>query len=291
MTSTLSSNVPDTATLIERAAAMRALLERNADSTDSLRRLADENVQALKDAGLCRLMVPARFGGYQTSVRTYIDVMAEVGRGCGSTSWVASLINVCAWLASLFPERAQADIWGNESRCLDRRIAGAQRYDGASRWRLARHGPVAVGVRLDARAVGGLRHSHEERAGRDGEPRPLAHADRRADHRRHLVHGRHEGHRQQHDRGQGRLRAGASLPAVSTGVRRHVSHRAHRRSRLSRRVRADHGADSRALAAWRGPVRARACDRSIEDARESRTRTSRRRPNHPDSRCRSPRRR
>ena len=89
------------ATLIERAATIRPILERNAEKTDSLRRLADENVQALKDAGLCRLMVPARCGGHQTSVRTYIDVMAELGRGCGSTSWVASLINVCAWLASL----------------------------------------------------------------------------------------------------------------------------------------------------------------------------------------------
>jgi len=93
----------DDGALVERAVAIRPILERNAEKTDSLRRLADENVQALKDAGLCRLMVPARFGGHQTSVRTYIDVMAELGRGCGSTSWVASLINVCAWLASLFP--------------------------------------------------------------------------------------------------------------------------------------------------------------------------------------------
>ena len=96
-------------------------------------------MQALKDAGLCRLMVPARFGGYQTSVRTYIDVMAEVGRGCGSTSWVASLINVCAWLASLFPERAQADIWERIPRpgSLDRWRQTARPFpsmaDGESR--------------------------------------------------------------------------------------------------------------------------------------------------------------
>jgi alkylation response protein AidB-like acyl-CoA dehydrogenase len=63
-----------------RAASMRSLLERNADQTDSLRRLADENVEALKEAGLCRLMVPKQFGGYQTNIRTYIEVMAEVGR-------------------------------------------------------------------------------------------------------------------------------------------------------------------------------------------------------------------
>ena len=72
-------------------------------------------------------MVPARFGGYQTSIRTYIEVMAEIGRGCGSTAWVASLINVCAWLAALFPERAQADVWGAESRRVGRRLARAER--------------------------------------------------------------------------------------------------------------------------------------------------------------------
>jgi len=70
-----------TASLIAKAAAIRPILERNADATDAQRRLADENVKALLDSGLCRLMVPARFGGHQTRIRTYVDVMAEVGRG------------------------------------------------------------------------------------------------------------------------------------------------------------------------------------------------------------------
>ena len=108
---TTSSDVPDTATLIARAASLRPLLERNAERTDAERRLPSEVVQALRETGLCALMVPKRFGGYQTSVRAYVDVMSELGCGCGSTAWVASLINVCAWLASLFPEQAQKDIW------------------------------------------------------------------------------------------------------------------------------------------------------------------------------------
>ena len=105
-------DAPDLTTLMDRAAAIRPILEANAVETDAGRRLADGNVQALLDTGLCRLMVPRRFGGYQTSIRTYIEVMAEVGRGCASTAWVASLINVCAWLAALFPEQAQRDVWG-----------------------------------------------------------------------------------------------------------------------------------------------------------------------------------
>ena len=67
---TTTSDVPDAATLMARAASLRPLLERNADRTDAQRRLPDEVVQALKETGLCALMVPKRFGGYQTSVRT-----------------------------------------------------------------------------------------------------------------------------------------------------------------------------------------------------------------------------
>jgi alkylation response protein AidB-like acyl-CoA dehydrogenase len=144
---TMSSNAPDPAALLERAAAIRPVLERNADTTDALRRLADENVEALRDAGLCRLMVPARFNGYQTSIRTYLDVMAEVGRGCGSTAWVASLINVCAWLAALFPEQAQADVWGANP---DAWVAGSLAPNGSATpvdggWRVTGRWPWASG--------------------------------------------------------------------------------------------------------------------------------------------------
>ena len=137
----LAADAVDRTELLERAAGIRALLEANAEQTDALRRLPDENVRALKDAGLCRLMVPRRFGGHQTSIRTYLEVTAEIGRGCGSTAWVASLVNVCAWLAGLFPERAQQDVWGVDR---DAWIAGS----------LAPHGhavPVAGGWHVTGR--------------------------------------------------------------------------------------------------------------------------------------------
>ena len=109
---TTITDVPDRSALIARAANIRAILEESAEQTDAGRRLADAAVAALRANGLCRLMVPKRVGGYQTDIRTYIEVMAEIGRGCGSSAWVSSLINVCAWLTSLFPEQAQRDVWG-----------------------------------------------------------------------------------------------------------------------------------------------------------------------------------
>ena len=127
MAVTQTSDAVDRDALIARARAIRPMLERNAAQTDSLRRLPDEVVGALRDNGLCRLMVPKRFGGSQTSIRTYIEVMAEIGQGCGSTAWVASLINVCEWLAALFPDRAAGRL-GRRSGRLDCRIARAKRH-------------------------------------------------------------------------------------------------------------------------------------------------------------------
>jgi len=124
------SSAPDTAELVARAARIRPILERNAEEADRLRRLPEANVQALHDSGLCRLMVPRRLGGYETDIRTYITVMAELGRGCGSTAWTASLLNVCAWLAALFPERAQQDVWGSNPEAW---IAGSLAPKGEAR--------------------------------------------------------------------------------------------------------------------------------------------------------------
>ena len=150
--------------LIARAREIRPLLEKHASQTDSLRRLPDEVVRALRDSGLCRLMVPKRHGGYQTSVRTYIEVMAEVGRGCGSTAWVASLVNVCEWLAGLFPDRAQQEVWGANR---DAWIAGSLAPNGLAvpvdgGWRVSGKWPWASGS-LHAQWVACGIHMENER--------------------------------------------------------------------------------------------------------------------------------
>lgn len=156
----------DRAALLEQAAALRPLLERNAEQTDALRRLPDENVRALKESGLCRLMVPRRFGGYQTSIRTYVELTAEIGRGCGSSAWVSSLINVCAWLAALFPERAQHEVWGADR---DAWIAGSLAPNGIATavdggWRVSGRWPWASGS-LHAQWVACGIHMKDEHGG------------------------------------------------------------------------------------------------------------------------------
>ena len=107
--------------LLERISAIRPILEKNALQTETDRRVVEENIAVLKEAGAFKIMVPKRYGGWQADIRTQLDVSREVAKGCGSTAWVTALMNVCAFFVALMNEQAQDDVWGANP---DARIAG-----------------------------------------------------------------------------------------------------------------------------------------------------------------------
>jgi alkylation response protein AidB-like acyl-CoA dehydrogenase len=104
---------PDTATdLLSRAAELRPLLEANAARGEQDRRIAEESIQALGDAGLFRITIPKRFGGDEVDIATKLEVSAAVAEGDGATGWVLALTNVCHWLVGLYHDDAQQEIFG-----------------------------------------------------------------------------------------------------------------------------------------------------------------------------------
>jgi 3-hydroxy-9,10-secoandrosta-1,3,5(10)-triene-9,17-dione monooxygenase len=96
-------------------------LRERAPEVERERRIPDSTIAELHAAGLFKLFVPRRLGGHEASVRTFLDVTAEVALGCGSTGWVTALINICGWMGALYPEQAQQDVWGADPGA---RIAG-----------------------------------------------------------------------------------------------------------------------------------------------------------------------
>ncbi len=109
------------AALVERANALRPLLEANAVQTETDRRVVEENINAIREAGLYRIMVPRRFGGLETDIRTKMEVSATLAKGCGSTAWVSTLMNVCSFFVGQASAQCQEDVWGKNP---DARIAG-----------------------------------------------------------------------------------------------------------------------------------------------------------------------
>ncbi len=111
----VDSNLPpDIPSLLKSIDELRPLLERNAAQSETDRRVVQESIDALEAIGAFRVTQPAKYGGYQGNSRAQIDVGAAVGRADGGTAWVVALTNIANWLTSLYPERAQDDVWGDD---------------------------------------------------------------------------------------------------------------------------------------------------------------------------------
>lgn len=110
--STYAWSTEQDAELVARATALRPLLLANAEASSAAGRVEPAVMDALADAGLFALTVPARFGGYETNSRTYVDVLSELARGDGSTAWSVMLLNIGNWFATTWPAQAQDEIWG-----------------------------------------------------------------------------------------------------------------------------------------------------------------------------------
>ncbi|MFJ9147917.1 acyl-CoA dehydrogenase family protein [Streptomyces sp. NPDC102270] len=106
------SSAPNSdAALVERVRKLQPLIRSHALRTEQERRVTGEVVAALTDAGVHRMNVPRRYGGYQSPVRTQVDVLSEVSAACGSTGFTALIQAGCAFIAALFPDEAQDEIF------------------------------------------------------------------------------------------------------------------------------------------------------------------------------------
>lgn len=101
--------------LVERARQLVPHLRQRVQEMDRLGYLPEKTVQELQEAGFFQLTIPRIYGGYQIDMRTYMDVVAELGRGDTSTAWIVSLIGGANWMAAaIFPEETQQEVFGTQ---------------------------------------------------------------------------------------------------------------------------------------------------------------------------------
>ncbi len=135
---------PSSDELVARVRELHPLLRANAAAGEENRRVGQESMQALQQAGILRIAQPRRYGGYETSMRTMLDVSAAVGEADGGTSWVVTLLNVCSWLVGLYAGQAQDDVWQDHPDALvsgvltptaeTRKVDGGYRVTGRWYW-------------------------------------------------------------------------------------------------------------------------------------------------------------
>lgn len=106
------SSIPET--LIGRARELVPGFRARAEATEAARRIPDETIKELRDSELLRVLQPKRYGGFECDLDGFARIVIELGRGCGSTTWVYSIIAMQAWQLGMFPGAAQDEIWRDD---------------------------------------------------------------------------------------------------------------------------------------------------------------------------------
>src|SRR5688572_9554627 len=109
-----------TESLVASATALIPMLRKAAPAAEKARRVPQESYDALAAAGIFRMTAPKAYGGVEADFRTQCEVLAEIARGCPSTSWVATIYSAMSWLVGVFPDETQEEIYATR----DPRIAG-----------------------------------------------------------------------------------------------------------------------------------------------------------------------
>ena len=126
----LPSHIPTREELVREARKLVPVLRERAQATDELRTLPDKTVADLKAAGIHKIFTPRRYGGFEMDWGAHVDVSRELGRGCGSTSWVASVVMSHTWMLGRFPVRAQEEFWpGHPDAIIATAFAGGGKME------------------------------------------------------------------------------------------------------------------------------------------------------------------
>ncbi|MCM2389902.1 acyl-CoA dehydrogenase family protein [Streptomyces albipurpureus] len=132
--------------LVDRLRELRPLIRSHAARAEQQRRVTGEVVEALTGAGTLRMNVPRHYGGYQTSLRTQVDALSEVSAACGSAGYLAVIQAGTAFIAALFPDEAQDEIFTSpDARVGGTLIPSSKAVPAADGYVVSGNSPFATG--------------------------------------------------------------------------------------------------------------------------------------------------
>jgi alkylation response protein AidB-like acyl-CoA dehydrogenase len=143
--------------LIECARKLVPSLRERAARTDAERKVPTESIAELRAAGLLDVLLPRALGGSERDFSVFSSITRVLATGCGSTAWVYAILTETSWIAALFPQKAQEEVWEDRSAlfCASivpfgkaRKVEGGYRVNG--RWQYLSGSDFASWVVLNA---------------------------------------------------------------------------------------------------------------------------------------------
>ena len=102
------------AQMLARIEGLLPMFRRNAAQARDERRVPQENIDALREAGFFLALQPQRFGGFELDPQDFFRMQMAIAEACMSTAWAGGIVAVHAFQIALMDERAQQDVWGDD---------------------------------------------------------------------------------------------------------------------------------------------------------------------------------
>src|SRR3984957_9943407 len=99
--------------IMDRVGVMAPRFAERAAAAEEARRIPQESVNEMRDAGFARILVPKSVGGYGLGFDTWFEVTRELCKADASHGWCASLIIHHNHLIAQYPDAAQKTLWAN----------------------------------------------------------------------------------------------------------------------------------------------------------------------------------
>ena len=103
------------AQLVDRARDLGPVLVERARQAELDRQVSTETDRDFREAGFYRALQPARYGGMELDYGAQTAFARELGRSCASSAWVGGILACHGWVAGMFPDQAQGEIWGDDA--------------------------------------------------------------------------------------------------------------------------------------------------------------------------------
>lgn len=116
LTDTLN-RTEEASAFLERIDDILPILKEGAAKAEELRRLPDESIQAMTEAGIFRAVKPKQWGGLEIDPATWFEAVVRVGTVCPSSAWITGVVGGHSWHAAMFSQQAQQDLWGEGQEC------------------------------------------------------------------------------------------------------------------------------------------------------------------------------
>ncbi|WP_419916182.1 acyl-CoA dehydrogenase family protein [Candidatus Poriferisodalis sp.] len=111
--------IPSEEELLERARKLIPFLRERAADIDAERSVPPDVIDAIRDAGLFKVVQPRQFGGYGHDLLTFMRVVQELARGgsSGSAAWVYLVLGAHQGTVAALPQ-CMEEVWGEDDSVL-----------------------------------------------------------------------------------------------------------------------------------------------------------------------------